>query len=355
MSIRTAVTNPFSKWMDGSGPDSDVVVSSRVRVARNLAALPFPHLMSAGDAEQVLQAVAHSVGHQEVRRCLGQVELVRLGELTAAERQILVEKHLISPDLLNKPEFKAVVLDAAEVVSIMVNEEDHLRLQCLLPGLQLSEAWQIINRTDDALEKTLEYAFDEKLGYLTACPTNVGTGMRASVMLHLPGLVMVNQIKGVLASIGKLGLTVRGLYGEGTEAAGNMFQISNQVTLGLTEEDIIANLLSITGQIIASERAARQALLKEMREQLEDRICRAYGLLRHARIMSSEEAMRLLSELRLGISLQIVDYIPLSLVTGLMVQTRPAFLLKLAGRELTTLERDVFRAQLIRERLKPQA
>ncbi|OAT85182.1 protein arginine kinase [Desulfotomaculum copahuensis] len=351
MPLKETLNNAHSHWMDGSGPEADIVISSRVRVARNLAQLPFPHLLSPQQAGQVIDAVRAAADSAAVREKAGELTVIRMNELTPVDRQILVEKHLISPDLLEDFERKAVVLREDEVLSVMINEEDHLRLQCLLPGLQLNEAWQLVNALDDGLEATLDYAFDEKLGYLTACPTNVGTGMRASVMLHLPGLVLVNQIRGVLAAISKLGLTVRGLYGEGTEAAGNLFQISNQITLGQAEEDIVAGLISVTRQLLGQERAAREALSRERKEQLADRVGRAYGVLKHACIMSSEEAMRLLSDLRLGINLEMIKNIPASLITELIVLTRPAFLVHAAGRELSPVERDVYRAKLIRRKI----
>jgi protein arginine kinase len=350
LSIKETVNNPHSHWMDASGPEADIVVSSRVRVARNLNNRPFPHLLAEADARQIIQSVGTAIDNMETE-CSGSLELVELGELTPVERQILVEKHLISPDLLENFQKKAVIISSDEVISIMVNEEDHLRLQCLLPGLQLKEAWEAINLLDDGLEKTLEYAYDEDLGYLTSCPTNVGTGLRASVMLHLPGLVLVNRIKDVLGWVGKLGLTVRGLYGEGTEASGNLFQVSNQVTMGQTEEDIINALISVTGQIVASERTAREALMRERREHMEDRVGRAYGILSHARIVSSEEAVKLLSDLRLGVNLKLIDVIPANLITELMVMIRPAFLVKKAGKEISPFARDVVRAHLIREKL----
>jgi len=337
--------------MEASGPEADVVVSSRVRVARNLNKSPFPHLLSESDARDIAHSVRLAIGNAEAGGGPRSLDLVELGELTPVERQILVEKHLISPDLLENFNRKAVVISQDEVISIMINEEDHLRLQCLLPGLQLKEAWDSINLLDDELEKTLEYAYDEELGYLTSCPTNVGTGLRASVMLHLPGLVLVNRIKDVLGSVSKLGLTVRGLYGEGTEASGDLFQVSNQITMGQTEEDIINALISVTGQIVNSERAAREALLRERREHIEDRVGRAYGLLTHARIMSSEEAVRLLSDLRLGVSLKLIDIIPANLITELMVMIRPAFLVKKAGKDISSFARDVVRATLIREKM----
>ncbi|MFZ5645657.1 MAG: protein arginine kinase [Bacillota bacterium] len=351
MSIKDTVNNPHSHWMDASGPEPDVVISSRVRVARNLNNMPFPHLLSEEKAREIIHSVRLAIENKELINQSGILEMVELTELTTVERQILVEKHLISPDLLENYTKKAVLLREDEVLSVMVNEEDHLRLQCLLPGLQLKEAWEIINKLDDGLEKTLEFAYDDKLGYLTACPTNVGTGLRASVMLHLPGLVLVNRIKDILGSVSKLGLTVRGLYGEGTEASGNLFQISNQVTLGQTEEDIINALISVTGQIVANERAAREALMRERKEHIEDRVGRAYGILSHARIMSSEESVRLLSDLRLGVSLGLIDIIKANLITELMVMIRPAFLVKKAGQEISSFTRDIIRANLIRENL----
>jgi len=351
VSIKETVNNVHSHWMDGMGPESEVIVSSRVRVARNLANRPFSHLLSETDAREIIHSVMLVTENEELRSQVGTLELTEMNELTPVERQILVEKHLISPDLLENHLKKAVVLREDEVISIMVNEEDHLRLQCLLPGLQLKEAWDLINKLDDGLEKKLEYAYHENLGYLTACPTNVGTGLRASVMLHLPGLVMINRIKDVLGLVSKLGLAVRGLYGEGTEASGNLFQVSNQVTLGQTEEDIINSLISVAGQIAASEMAAREALIRERREHLEDRVGRAFGLLSNARIMTSEEAVRLLSDLRLGVSLKMIDFIPANLVTELMVMIRPAFLVKKAEKDLSSFARDVMRAGLIREKL----
>lgn len=349
MTIKETVNKAYSRWMEADGPESDIVVSSRVRVARNLAGIPFPHLLNTEKSEEVIHAVRLAVENKDARELTGELELSVLSELSAVERQILVDKHLISPDLLNNFQNKAVVLRDDEVVSIMVNEEDHLRIQCLLPGLQLKEAWDIINKVDDGLEKTLDYAFSERLGYLTSCPTNVGTGMRASVMLHLPGLKLTKQLGGVLGAIGKLGLTVRGLYGEGTEALGDLFQISNQITLGQSEEEIINNLISVTRQILAQEQAARQALYRDRREVIEDRVYRAYGILKYARILSSEEAMRLFSDLRLGLGLKIISEIPFKLLNELMVKIRPAFLIKMAGREMSPYERDVFRAGLIRQ------
>ncbi|MDA8336509.1 MAG: protein arginine kinase [Peptococcaceae bacterium] len=351
MSVHDIVDNLQGGWIGGGGPESDVVVSSRVRVARNLAGMPFPHLLNKEGADQVVGLVRKASEDERFLARAGRIELVTMGELSAEERQVLVEKHLVSPDLLNQFEHKAVAIDGEEKISIMINEEDHLRIQVLLPGLQLNEAWQLVNGVDDALELNLDYCFSEQLGYLTACPTNVGTGLRASVMLHLPGLVMANQVRGLLATVTKLGLAVRGLYGEGTEAVGNLFQVSNQVTLGRTEEEVINNLLLITRQLLEHERGARAGIYRERRELVEDKVFRAYGLLKHARILSAGEAMRLFSDLRLGVEMNLLTGIPPELINELMIASRPAYLVKTGDGRKNNYEMDVHRAELIRSRI----
>lgn len=351
MGIKETVNNARSGWMLGDGPDGDILISSRVRVARNLKGYAFPHLLDNEKAGQVIHAVQLAMESQAVKGRVGDLEMIRMSELTPVERQILVEKHLISPNLLEEHEKKAVALRDDEVISIMINEEDHLRVQCLLPGLQLEKAWELVNQVDDGLEHTLDYAFSDKFGYLTACPTNTGTGMRASVMMHLPGLVLVDQVGAVLTTVSKLGFTVRGLYGEGTEALGNLFQLSNQVTMGHAEEDIITSLNSITGQVLAQEREARKALLQQRRDRLEDKVGRSYGILKHAHMISSEEAMRRLSDVRLGVDLQLITGPAAAQLTELMVMTRPAYLAKQRDSDLNPLERDILRAQTIRNKL----
>jgi protein arginine kinase len=349
MAIKDIVNNAHSGWMDANEHESNIVISSRVRVARNLAGMPFPHLLDQARSEEVIHGVRLAIANNETKNSLGSLELSMLSELSQAERQILVDKHLISPEFINNYQSKAIVLRNDEVVSIMVNEEDHLRIQCLLPGLRLKEAWEIINNVDDGLEKTLDYAFSQKLGYLTACPTNVGTGMRASIMLHLPGLKLTKQLGAVLSAVSKLGLTVRGLYGEGTEAQGNLFQVSNQITLGQSEEEICNNLLVSTRQILSQEQAARTALYQQRRETVEDRVYRAYGTMRYARVLTLEEAMRLISDLRLGVDLNIIKDINPSQLNELMIKIRPAYLYKLNGKELPAPQRYAFRAALVRK------
>jgi protein arginine kinase len=354
MTVKKAVSDAHSRWMDDNGPENGIIISSRVRVARNLLDRPFPHLIEKGKAEEIIYAVQLALENKDMIELAGRLDLSRMIELSPLERQILVDKHLISPALSNNCQDKAVALRDDEVVSIMVNEEDHLRIQCLLPGFQLENAWETVNKADDGLEKTLNFAFSEKYGYLTACPTNTGTGMRVSAMLHLSGLVLTRQLNGVLAAIHKIGLTARGLYGEGTEALGDLFQISNQITLGQSEEEIITNLSSITRQILAQERAARAALYKEKKEMVEDSVWRAYGLVMNARIMTSEEIMKLIADLRLGIDLNILPAVPVRLLNELMVMTRPAYLIKLAGHELSQYQCDVYRANLLREKLNSE-
>ena len=349
---RKTFDDAYTHWMEADGPESGVAISSRVRIARNIAGKPFPHQSNNENAEEVLAAVRRLVEGGALNEQNGPLEMGLLSELTAMERQILVDKHLISPELNNNFERKAVVLRDDEVISVMVNEEDHLRIQCLLSGLQLDEAWGQINQVDDGFESVLDYAFSERLGYLTACPTNVGTGLRASVMLHLPALVMVKQLREVLTSISKVGMTTRGLFGEGTEALGDLYQVSNQITLGLVEEEIISNLIAVVQQIISQEKAARQALLNDRQDFVHDRVYRAYGILKNAHILTSEEAMRLFSDLRLGVEMNLFSGIPTKLLNVMMVRIQPAFLTKLAGRDMPPHKRDAFRAELIRREFK---
>jgi len=344
----------LSRWMEAKGPDGDTVISSRVRLARNLTGLPFPQAQTPEQAAEVVRKVEAALASPEAAKAgLGEWGLVRLAELPWLDRAVLVEKHLISPNLAQNTETGAVVIGAGETLSIMINEEDHIRIQCLYAGLQLDEALRLASRVDDVLEARLPYAFAEKFGYLTACPTNVGTGMRASVLVHLPALVINNQVGRVLSTVVKLGFLVRGLYGEGTEAVGNIFQISNQVTLGPSETETVENLRNVVVEIINQERQARQALLQEMRDQIADKVGRAHGILLYGHIFSSQEAMQLLSDLRLGVELGLIKGIDRTALNELLVAIRPGFLQKQAGRELDAMERDTKRAEVIRAKLRP--
>lgn len=351
MSMKDTVNNSGSKWMEGTGPDNDIVISSRMRLARNISGYPFPHFMKETEAEQVFHAVELALSDKELVTEVGKLEFTNLAELTDTERMILVEKHLVSPQHIENPQNRAVVITADESVSIMVNEEDHLRIQCLQPGLQLEETWALADKIDDLLEKSLDYSFCERRGYLTSCPTNVGTGLRASVMLHLPCLVMGKQVGKIVHAISQLGLAVRGYYGEGTEAHGNLFQVSNQVTMGQTEEEIVKNLLAVTRQIVAQERATREALLRDNRNFLEDKIHRAFGAMRYARMMTTREALNNISDLRLGVELGILHGLTYGQINELSMLSTPAFLSKSAGYSLNPEERDRFRAETIRTQL----
>jgi protein arginine kinase len=343
---------PSSKWMDGQGPDGEIVLSSRIRLARNVCELPFPYLASDSQTEEVARQVQEA--SEALAEGLGDMHFLRIQDIEPLERQVLVEKHLISPLLIKEPHNSAVLMRRDEAVSIMVNEEDHLRIQCLLPGLQLEKALEEANRCDDLLESRLDYAYDEQWGFLTACPTNVGTGLRASVMIHLPALVLTKQINRVLSAIAQVGLAVRGMYGEGSEAVGNLVQISNQITLGQSEDEIVKNLHGVTRQIVEQEAQARQILLNEGRDRISDRVNRAFGVLSHARLMSSQEAIGLLSDVRLGIDLGLIEEVSGNILKELMVLLKPACLQREAGHVLEGLDRDRERASLIRKRLAPQ-
>lgn len=340
----------LTEWMKGEGPDSDIVISSRVRIARNLAGYPFPMLATKSQSEEVLAKIAGLHGSNEIE-VWGPFELISLSELADLDKKVLVEKHLISPNLANESQNGAVFLNDEESISIMVNEEDHLRIQVLSSGFQISEAWAIANQVDDGYEKLLEYAFDEKRGFLTSCPTNVGTGIRASVMIHLPALVITQQINRILQAITQVGLAVRGIYGEGSEAIGNLFQISNQITLGQSEEEILDNLHSVVRQIIEHERSARQVLAVESKARMQDRVCRSYGILTNAIIMDSKEAAQRLSDVRLGVDLDMVQDVSRATLNELLVMTQPAFLQQLSGEKLSADGRDIRRAELIRSKL----
>lgn len=334
------------RWMDGSGPEAETVISSRVRIARNIGGIPFPYLASDAQTRQIQETVAGVAASQ--KEVFARFELLPMEKLAPLEKELLVEKHLASPFLARDSQHGALLLRRDEAVSIMVNEEDHLRIQVILPGLQLEEALQEAEKYDDRLEEKINYAFDEGYGYLTACPTNVGTGLRASVMLHLPALIMTGQANRLLGALSQVGLAVRGLYGEGTEIIGNLVQISNQVTLGQSEEEIIRNLEGVTRQVIEQEQTSRQAMLNENRVRMADRSWRALGLLRYARIMSSQEAMQLLSDVRLGYDLGLLKGVDRKLLNEMLVTIRPACLQIAAGKELSPPERDLERP----ERLK---
>jgi len=342
--------NHTSEWLKGSGPHSDIVISSRIRFARNLSKAAFPHWANKKQSEETLNAIEAAIkGVPSLKNTTS----FHLAELDPVDKQFLVERHLMSMEHAQKTDSKAVIIDDDEVVAIMVNEEDHLRIQVMQSGFNLFEAWNIINSIDDGLAKGLPYAFLPEFGYLTACPTNTGTGMRGSVMLHLPALVMTRQINRVLAAIAKLSFTTRGLFGEGTQATGNFFQVSNQVALGHKEDEIIENINGLIRQIIEQEKQAREAMLTKNRALLEDRINRSLGILKSAYIISSEETIELLSMVRLGCDSGILNRcMDRRSINELFITTQPAHLQKIENKKLTSQERDVKRAELIRSKLK---
>ncbi|HJV17271.1 MAG TPA: protein arginine kinase [Bacillales bacterium] len=351
MSLEHFINKAISAWMSEEGPDSDIVLSSRIRLARNLEEFKFPTLFSQDEAKAIIVKMGENINLIDMNK-YGQMEILRMDELQPLQKKVLVEKHLISPQLAEESPYGACLLSENEEVSIMINEEDHIRIQCLFPGFQLSEALMAANEIDDSLESQVQYAFNENDGYLTSCPTNVGTGLRASVMMHLPGLILTQQINRIIPAINQLGLVVRGIYGEGSEALGNLFQISNQITLGKSEEDIVEDLKSVVNQLISQERTAREALRKTSNIQLEDRVFRSFGVLSNSRIIETKEAAKCLSDVRLGIDLGFIGNISKNIFNELMILTQPGFLQQYAGGPLRPQERDIRRASLIRERLK---
>ena len=331
------------------GPNDRIVMSSRVRLARNLRDFAFPGWAKKPERVKILETVLPAVSAlPEMADSFAEA----MDNFTALDKQILVERHLISREHAAKNVGSGLVLNRAETFSVMINEEDYLRMQALRPGFQIREAWNAIDRLDSALEKKLNFAFDNDLGYLTACPTNLGTGIRVSAMLHLPGLVLAEQINPIIQSVNKLGLAVRGLYGEGTEALGNIFQVSNQMTLGESETAIVERLEKVLSQIIEHEENARQTLLEKKPKTVFNHVGRAYGVLANAHSISSKETMNLLSLLRLGIDLGSFPGTERALVDELFLTTQPAHLQKQISDKLSAEERDLIRADMVRERLK---
>ncbi|MFB3896309.1 MAG: protein arginine kinase [bacterium] len=340
--------NNHIPWFTAVGPVFDTVISSRVRLARNLAGYCFPHQASPPELESVIQTAIAAT--KQVDRLKTAVPML-LDQFPPLNRQYLLERHLISQEHSKTGKQRAVIVSKDETLSVMVNEEDHLRMQCLMPGFSVNTAWEEINQLDDELAQYLNYAVSAHWGYLTACPTNVGTGIRASVMLHLPALAMTKQIEKVLQSVAQLGLAIRGIYGEGSEALGDLYQISNQTTLGKSEEAIIAYIEDYAKQIISREQTVRKQLLIEARHDVEDAVYRAYGILSHARLISARETLGLLSHLRLGVNLGLINDISLTTINELMIITQPAHLQMTVNRGLDSRMRHMMRAQLIRERI----
>src|SRR5664280_61920 len=331
------------------GPHDRIVMSSRVRLARNLKAASFPGWAKKPERIRVLEMIRPAIeALPEMKGAFSGT----MDSLSTLDKQMLVERHLISREHAAKSAGSGLVLNREETLCFMINEEDHLRMQALRPGLQLRQAWAAIDQADSALEKKLNYAFSPELGYLTACPTNLGTGIRVSAMLHLPGLVLAEQINPIIQSVNKLGLAVRGLYGEGTEALGNVFQVSNQMTLGESESAIVERLEKVLAQIIEHEENARQTLLEKRPKVVFNHIGRAYGVLANAHSISSKETMNLLSLMRLGVDMELFPGTQRALIDELFLLTQPAHLQKSLSDKLSAEERDLVRADMVRDRLK---
>lgn len=350
--IENILDTPIHSWLEPKEGENPIVLSSRIRLARNFKDIPFTNLGRIAAFEKVEKMMRGILPELKkvTKQEFGNIGLEQLSEV---ERNVLTEKHLISPMLSDNPKHRGVVINKAGSISIMVNEEDHLRIQSMQSGLHLKEAYKIAKEIDDAIESKYDYAFSEKYGYLTACPTNVGTGLRASVMVHLPALTLSKKINRIVRGIIRLGYTVRGLYGEGSSSVGNMFQISNQVTMGVSEDETIKKLETVVNQLVKEEMNCRKELLAQDKIGLEDKVYRAYGILKNARKLTGDEALVYLSELQLGIDLGIIAKVKDASFNKLVVVTRRNFLQKYAGKDsMTTLERDVYRAQVVRDYLK---
>jgi protein arginine kinase len=347
------LNNAKAAWTAAGQDDSSgIAVSTRIRLARNLSDTPFPGRLDVAKAREVglkikeaLLALEKEGGFFKPDDKLNYYDMSTLSQI---QRQVLFEKHFISRNLLNSPAGSEVVINDHQDIALMINEEDHLRMQCFMPGLKLSEAWQRLDSLDDKLAAKLNFAYDDKLGFLTACPTNIGTGLRASVMLHLPALVMTNRLTPLFSQLPKLGMTVRGVYGEGSESYGHLYQISNQVTLGYSEAEIIQRLHNVVDEIIAQEKKARQWLLANNKNSLLDYIWRSYGIFRNARLLTAQEAMEKISLLRLGVALDIVKDVKVEDLNRLMVECQPAFISLENNGEPGPEERDWLRAKLMR-------
>lgn len=338
-------------WISGEGPHSDIILSTRIRLARNLERFPFRETITGHQQELVMEdivAAFESADGNDIRQFL------RLADLPETDLTLLLERHLVSREMIKFREASALLIGEQGRLALLINEEDHVRIQALTAGLQLEASWHIARRTDAMMRRRLQFAYHPHFGFLTSCPTNTGTGLRASVLIHLPALVLTREIHKVLQGLAQIGLTFRGLYGEGSDVIGNYFQISNQTTLGKSEDELVGHLAQITRQVIEYEENARQVLVRDALDEIEDKVWRAYGLLRCARSMSFDEMMNLLSAVRLGVSMKLLPDIGVSKLNQLLLWTQVAHLEKRAGRVLSKRERELERAGFIREILESE-
>ncbi|MFO0427199.1 MAG: protein arginine kinase [Planctomyces sp.] len=345
----TEMARTSGEWLRGDGPDSDIVISSRVRLARNISGFPFMTRMSADARAQVVQTIRKLVRAtpEGQRMHFLDVEL-----MSGLDCQLLMERQLISRELAKSDGPRGVIISSSERHSVMINEEDHLRLQVLHSGLALEECWRECDLLDNQIAAGVPFAFHEQFGYLTACPTNVGTGIRVSVMLHLPALRSTREIQKVNQAAQKINLAVRGLYGEGSQAMGDFYQISNQVTLGKSEPQLISDVLEVVNHIVVWERRVRDLMVKDKKGELHDQVARAFGVLKSARSISSEETMHLLSSVRMGVRLGLIENLSTELLNDLFLHTQPAHLQKIQGENLESSERNLARAGYLRQRLE---
>lgn len=335
----------MSQWLDEVGNEEDIVISTRVRVARNISKYKFPEYMTSEESDNLTNDILNVLKDKEDSN----YEFNRINNLSKLDQRVFVENHLISPSIVKNEDKSSFLLRNDESATIMINEEDHLRIQTLFSGLNLDKAWELCSSIDDFLEEKLKFAYDIDLGYLTACPTNVGTGLRASVMLHLPCVSMTGSISVIIEALGKIGLTARGLYGEGSEALGFLYQISNQVTLGDTEEEIINKLDKVVHQILTRERNTRKYLIEKRLIEMENRVYRSLGILKHSRLLSTKEAMEHLSNIRMGETMNILNDDKLKNTLKIMLDIQPASMQKKLDLEMNSKERDIERANIMRE------
>jgi len=338
----------MTKWLEGNLSDQDVAISTRVRVARNLREYDFPLYMSVEESNNLTKSILDTMKDSFSD---SNYKFLRVRDLTNVERLMYIEEHLISPGLTQKIDKSSFLIRYDERVTIMINEEDHLRIQTLLPGLDLFGAWKLCSEIDDKLESQLNFAYHKDLGYLTACPTNVGTGLRASVMVHLPSVSLTGHINTMIDALRKIGLTVRGIYGEGSEAVGNLYQISNQTTLGDTEQEILDKLNKIIYQIVTRERNTRKYLMDKKGIEIEDKVYRSFGILKNCRLITSKEALTHLSNVKLAYDMGYLKDPKLKDIINLMVDIKPGTIQKNLDRDINKEERDKIRAEIIRKYL----
>ena len=339
-------------WLSGEGKESTVVLSTRVRLARNIAGCRFPESAEEDTRQRVINYFDSCLARSKL---LAAGAYYKASDINELDQNFLIERHLISPAFLNGETFKALFIDPDAKISIMVNEEDHLRIQALSSGMDHKGSYELAMKYESEVGRYLEFDYDPDFGYLTACPTNAGTGMRASMLIHLPGLVLTREIDKVISHITRSGLVVRGFYGEGSDVLGNLFQVSNQNTLGITEEEILGQIERITKEIIEKEASARKRLMDEAEDMIEDKIWRAYGILKNARVLTSDEVMNLLSAVRLGHAMRIIDFLSVALINDILLLSQPAHLQKYYGHEMDSNRRDFVRAQMVREKLREQS